>query len=274
MILRQAFVFISVIMIVSIGFSPDATAKYHVSVPLTDSVLDEANTEPPVILAKGGKPPKAQFKQAAKKPIKRTKPTATLNKPIGPKANKRSVSALPKATLPTGRISVSATAGKHFSSQVRTHSQAFARTPLSAKQIRVSTGKLREAGANGVKIRTNQSKEFGTYGKLRDQKARLSFTKSISNGRISESSLKSVVPQQSLNSFKKSPRISSGHKHKFRINGRQVEVKWHSPDSGAPKGSNSQRGWTAQIKIGNKLLGIDGKLYKKPSNKTHIPVEF
>ncbi|WP_082849596.1 MULTISPECIES: polymorphic toxin type 30 domain-containing protein [unclassified Sulfitobacter] len=274
MFLRQLIVFLPIILVISIGFTTDATARYRIALPLTDLVLEEVPTEPPAVLAKGGKRPQAQFKQAAKKPTKRTKPVATLKKPIGAKANKRSVSALPKATLPTGRISVSPTAGKHFSSQLRTHSQAFARTPLSAKQIRVSTGKLREAGANGVKIRTNQSKEFGAYGKLRDQKARLSFTKSISHGRISESSLKSVVPQQSLNSFKKSPRISSGHKHKFRIKGRQVEVKWHSPDSSAPKGSNSQRGWTAQIKIGNKLLGTDGKLYNKHSNKTHIPVDF
>ncbi|WP_150120213.1 hypothetical protein, partial [Sulfitobacter sp. HI0021] len=81
MILRQLIVFISVMVVASIGFTPDATAKYRISVPLTDSVLEAVPTEPPVVLAKGGKRPQAQVKQAAKTPAKRTKPVATLKKP-------------------------------------------------------------------------------------------------------------------------------------------------------------------------------------------------
>ncbi|MCK6188167.1 hypothetical protein KZX66_10560 [Pseudomonas sp. EYE_354] len=61
------------------------------------------------------------------------------------------------------------------------------------------------------------------------------------------------------------------------MNGQQVEIKWHAPDANAATnhvGSNSGSGWTAQIKIGNKLLGQDGVLYRRASNTTHIPVDF
>lgn len=67
MFLRQLIVFLSVMIVASIGYTPGATAKYRISIPLTDSVLEAVPTEPPVLLAKGGKRPKAQSKQAAKK---------------------------------------------------------------------------------------------------------------------------------------------------------------------------------------------------------------
>ena len=38
-------------------------------------------------------------------------------------------------------------------------------------------------------------------------------------------------------------------------------------------GSNSGSGWTAQIKVGKKVLGANGKFYKTPSNLTHIPLK-
>lgn len=37
-------------------------------------------------------------------------------------------------------------------------------------------------------------------------------------------------------------------------------------------GSNSGSGWTAQIKIGNRLLGLDGKFYRRPNILTLIPI--
>jgi len=52
---------------------------------------------------------------------------------------------------------------------------------------------------------------------------------------------------------------------------------WHSPDSNAlekfPE-SNSGTMWTAQIQIRKKLLGTDGKLHRRPSNETHIPIDL
>ncbi|QVX15943.1 hypothetical protein DB356_15160 [Pseudomonas congelans] len=99
----------------------------------------------------------------------------------------------------------------------------------------------------------------------------------INNGRINISDLQRLVPPGTPNSFQPSATIAAGSKFQYKINGQNVEVKWHAPDASAAErfpGSNSGSGWTAQIKIGGKLLGQDGLLYRKPSNLTHIPVDF
>ncbi|OLQ44930.1 hypothetical protein BHT95_20220 [Bacillus paralicheniformis] len=84
-----------------------------------------------------------------------------------------------------------------------------------------------------------------------------------------------MIPKGTPNNFKASETIKKGYKYNFEIDGKKVEVKWHSPDLNAKEkfpDSNSGNMWTAQIKIQKKLLGQDGKLHKKPSNITHIPV--
>ncbi len=96
----------------------------------------------------------------------------------------------------------------------------------------------------------------------------------VKNGRTHVDDLTKLVPNGIDDIFVPGDRIAKGSKFKYEVNGQKVEVKWHSPDTGAPIGSNSANGWTAQIKIKNKLLGQDGKLYRKPSNLTHIPVDF
>ncbi|WP_239077750.1 hypothetical protein, partial [Pseudomonas sp. 008] len=99
----------------------------------------------------------------------------------------------------------------------------------------------------------------------------------MSNGRIKAADLEKLIPPGIADSFKSSATISEGSKYQYVWGGQKIEIKWHSPDTNAaakfPE-SNSGAGWTAQIKIGNKLLGQDGKLYRKPSNLTHIPVDF
>ncbi|MGY4638623.1 two-partner secretion domain-containing protein [Pseudomonas sp. TE24901] len=99
----------------------------------------------------------------------------------------------------------------------------------------------------------------------------------INNGRISAADLQKLVPPGTPDLFKPSATITDGSKFQYTLNGQRVEIKWHAPDANAAinhVGSNSGAGWTAQIKIGNKLLGQDGVLYRKPSNTTHIPVDF
>ena len=99
----------------------------------------------------------------------------------------------------------------------------------------------------------------------------------INNGRISAADLEKLVPPGTQNSFKPSGTIADGSKFQYIWNGQKVEIKWHAPDANAAAkfpGSNAGSGWTAQIKIGNKLLGQDGLLYRQPSNATHIPVDF
>ncbi|WP_161487377.1 hypothetical protein [Sulfitobacter sp. HI0076] len=131
-------------IVATIGYTPSATAKYRITVPLTDSVLQPVPTEPPVVLAKGGKRPQAQFKQAAKSPAKRTKPVATLKKPIGPRSKKRSVSAMPKATLPTGRLSVSQAAGKNVNERIKNSSQTLGKARSITKTIEATRKTLRQ----------------------------------------------------------------------------------------------------------------------------------
>ncbi len=95
------------------------------------------------------------------------------------------------------------------------------------------------------------------------------------NGSVSQNVLRSFVPKNMANSFVPSQRISQGFKYNLTIGGLKVQIKWHSPDSGAPAGSNSATTWTAQIKIGNKYLGSDGQLHSNnQQNKTHIPVNM
>ena len=99
----------------------------------------------------------------------------------------------------------------------------------------------------------------------------------INNGRINAADLQKLVPPGTPDLFKPSATITDGSKFQYTLNGQRVEIKWHAPDANAAinhVGSNSGAGWTAQIKIGNKLLGQDGVLYRRPSNTTHIPVDF
>jgi len=99
----------------------------------------------------------------------------------------------------------------------------------------------------------------------------------IKNGRIGAADLEKLVPPGTPNSFIPSGTIADGSKFQYKWNGQKVEIKWHAPDANAAAkfpGSNAGSGWTAQIKIGNKLLGQDGLLYRQPSNTTHIPVDF
>ena len=98
----------------------------------------------------------------------------------------------------------------------------------------------------------------------------------LKNGKVEVSDLKKMIPDGTSNGFKPSTTITDGYKYNYSVNGTKVEIKWHSPDANAASKypeSNSGSGWTAQIKVGNKLLGQDGKFYKKPSNITHIPVQ-
>jgi filamentous hemagglutinin len=104
-----------------------------------------------------------------------------------------------------------------------------------------------------------------------------SASEALNNGRIHIDDLRKLVPPGTPDGFKPSVTITDGSKFNYVIGGQKVEVKWHAPDSNAAAkfpGSNSGAGWTAQIRIGGKLLGQDGKLYRKAGNQTHIPVDF
>ena len=95
-------------------------------------------------------------------------------------------------------------------------------------------------------------------------------------GETSEELLRSIIPKGTPNTFVPTKTIRAGYKYKFNINGKTMEIKWHSEDLNAAiqyPGSNSGAGWTAQIKVGNKLLGQDGMFYRRARNSTHIPLK-
>jgi filamentous hemagglutinin len=99
----------------------------------------------------------------------------------------------------------------------------------------------------------------------------------LKGGRVHVNDLKRMVPGGIPNTFTPSTTIPGGSKFKYEVNGTKVEIKWHAPDAVAARkfpGSRSGAMWTAQIKIGKKLLGSDGRLYNKPSDLTHIPIDF
>lgn len=135
--------------------------------------------------------------------------------------------------------------------------------------LRAETNSLRsraasEGTSNGNKSLTTYNPQFAAQQMLKD-------------GKISLKSLENMVPNGASNGFKPSTTISDGYKYNYEINGTKIEIKWHAPDANAASkfpDSNSANGWTAQIKIGNKLLGQDGKFYRNPSDITHIPVDF
>ena len=100
-------------------------------------------------------------------------------------------------------------------------------------------------------------------------------TQALDGGQVSLNRLKALVPEGTPNTFKPSGTINFGQKFQFEINSTKMEVKFYSPDFNAAlkfPGSNSGTQWTAQIKVGNKYLGADGKFHSKPSNNTHIPI--
>jgi hypothetical protein len=98
----------------------------------------------------------------------------------------------------------------------------------------------------------------------------------VKGGRTNESALRQFIPGNVKNEFIPNGNIKAGFKYKFNVAGVRIEIKWHSPDLNAANlhpGSNSGNMWTAQIKIKNKYVGVDGKLYRNnKSDKTHIPV--
>ena len=55
----------------------------------------------------------------------------------------------------------------------------------------------------------------------------------LDGGTVSESSLRSIVPKDTSNTFVPSNTIAEGYKYSFNINGTNMEIKWHSPDLNA-----------------------------------------
>jgi hypothetical protein len=84
-----------------------------------------------------------------------------------------------------------------------------------------------------------------------------------------------IVPRGTPNTFVPSARLPHGFKFEFRANGIRHEVKFHGPDPGAPEGSNSASGWTAQTRIGNRYLRQNGTTTRnRTENAVHVPLDL
>lgn len=162
---------------------------------------------------------------------------------------------------------------------------------VGASVVGVKAGLPKGVGGDGVggavppvgknktpKQSENQNQEHNSYSNKVDlvpYNPHEAVKSSLNGDRIDINILKAMIPNDTPNTFVPSAAIADGYKYSFDVNGTKVEIKWHSPDANAAQkypNSNSGREWTAQIKVGNKLLGGDGKFYRKPSNITHIPL--
>ena len=125
------------------------------------------------------------------------------------------------------------------------------------------------------KSNTNDS-ESGSNTALTVYDPEFAARQMLVGGETSEDLLVSIVTKGTPNTFVPTSTIKDGYKYNFSINGKKVEIKWHSQDLNAAikyPGSNSGAGWTAQIKVENKLLTQSGRFVKKPQNFTHIPLK-
>lgn len=107
-------------------------------------------------------------------------------------------------------------------------------------------------------------------------------SKLLSNGKISEFVLKNIIPPGAKNTFGATERIAEGYKYDLQMSNiwgrtKHIQIKWHSADAKWVGNAlaNSGKGWTAQIKVGNKYLTTLGNLTKNNrQNITHIPIIF
>jgi RHS repeat-associated protein len=135
---------------------------------------------------------------------------------------------------------------------------------------------------NVVKKFRLKFKETGNFGqritKLTRDEARDAVQGMLKKGEFGMDDLKSMIPDGVDNTFFPTDRIKEGQKYIFELaDGQKATIRWHAPDPEVAikyPGSTSGTRWTAQIKIGNKSLGADGKWYKNQSlNIVHIPIE-
>jgi hypothetical protein len=136
-------------------------------------------------------------------------------------------------------------------------------------------------GTIGKSLRPNIESTRGAVGvKLGSELVRynpkFAVKQLLNDGTVIAEDLIKMIPKDAPNEFVPSNAIPAGYKYTHLVNGSRITIKWHGPDANAAAkfpDSNSGNGWTAQIKVGNKLLGQDGNFYSKPSNLTHIPVK-
>ncbi|MBC1896970.1 hypothetical protein HCA68_04710 [Listeria booriae] len=122
--------------------------------------------------------------------------------------------------------------------------------------------------------------EIGKHpvGTLNREQTRIVVENLLDNGEISLKDLQNMIPEGTPNTFKPTDTMKIGGKFEFQLSdGQKAIIRWHEPDPvAAAKFPNSTSGsrWTAQIKIGNKQVTVDGLWTKKQNlNEVHIPIQ-
>lgn len=108
--------------------------------------------------------------------------------------------------------------------------------------------------------------------------ARDMVSKLLDNGEISIDDLQRLVPEGTPNTFVPTSTMKNGAKYEFTLNdGQKVIIRWHEPDPVAASkypGCTSGSRYTAEIKVGNKQLKIDGGWSRNQStNDVHVPIK-
>ncbi|MGX7420756.1 pre-toxin TG domain-containing protein, partial [Carnobacterium gallinarum] len=133
-------------------------------------------------------------------------------------------------------------------------------------------GKLEKVSGTGTQIGKHSVETLN-----RDQ-TRTIVENLLDNGEISLKDLQNMIPEGTPNTFKPTDTMKNGAKYEFQLSdGQKAIVRWHEPDPVAaakfPDSASGSR-WTAQIKIGNKQVTIDGLWTKKQNlNEVHVPIQ-
>lgn len=158
---------------------------------------------------------------------------------------------------------------------------------ISATVAALSGNDILEAFGDGLASGFMLGGVFSGLSMIASSGIRLAIAKSpqfasklLSNGRVSEFVLKSIIPAGAKNTFIPSTNIADGYKYNLQMSklfgeSSIIEIKWHSPDLRwiGDALSNSGQGWTAQIKVGRKYLTTLGDLVRNNrQNITHIPI--
>lgn len=145
---------------------------------------------------------------------------------------------------------------------------------LSYASYKVTTG------TGGVEKTSGTRTEIGKHSveTLNRDQTRIVAENLLENGELSLKDLKNMIPEGTPNTFNPTARIPEGAKYEFVLSdGQKVIVRWHGPDSvAAIKYPNSVSGsrWTAQVKVGNKQIKVDGTWTKNQGlNEVHVPIK-
>ncbi|MBO0422571.1 hypothetical protein [Enterococcus plantarum] len=156
------------------------------------------------------------------------------------------------------------------------------RTPITGNKDgkNYTLDRNKSKGNSSYKKANGTGTEIGKHSveTLNRDQTRLVVENLLENGEISLKDLQNMIPEGTPNTFKPTDTMKNGGKYEFQLSdGQKVIIRWHEPDPvAAAKFPDSVSGsrWTAQIKIGNKQVTVDGLWTKKQNlNEVHVPIQ-